>query len=136
MKAAFASNEQNNAYVTDIRDYFRTNISDKADRLERASRFDVKRSVLEFFELIRNFEVMLCKHFRGYRIFRSVWNISMAAGYRQLSSGQALDEVIKFSVLDHDGRQEQYHNANSVEADFIIQTSRSSSKWTNRQLSA
>ena len=123
VKAAFASNEQNNAYVTDIRDYFRTNISDKADRLERATRFDVKRSVLDFFELIRNFEVMLRKHFRGYQELISFSSEYFYGGRLQAVKfrGKPLDEVIKFSVLDHDGRQEQYHNANGVEADFIIE---------------
>jgi hypothetical protein len=122
VKAAFASNEQNNAYVTDIKDYFRTNISDKADRLERVARFDVKRSVLDFFELIRNFEVMLRKHFRGYQELISFSSEHFYEGRLQAVKfrGKPIDEVIKFTVLDHDGRQEKYRNANSMEADFII----------------
>jgi superfamily I DNA and/or RNA helicase len=122
VKALFASNEQNNSHVNNIKDYFRTKISDDAARLQRAARFDVKRSVLDFFELIRNFEVQLRKHFRGYQELISFSSEYFYKGRLQAVKfrGKPLDEVIKFSVLDHDGRQEKYHNANGVEADFII----------------
>ncbi|MGH6681938.1 MAG: AAA domain-containing protein, partial [Bradyrhizobium sp.] len=67
VKSAYASNERNTAYVSDIKDYFRRSISSRAELLVRASQFDVKKSILEFFELIRNFDIMLRKHFRGYQ---------------------------------------------------------------------
>src|SRR5205823_6792457 len=51
VKAAFASNERNSAFRNDLRTFFRDHISDSAERLQRAARFDVKRSVLDFFDL-------------------------------------------------------------------------------------
>ncbi len=38
VKAAFTSNEQNNAYVTDVKDYFCANIRNKADGPLRVKR--------------------------------------------------------------------------------------------------
>ena len=35
--------------------------------------------------------------------------------------GKPIDEVIRFTILDHDGRSEKYRNTNSQEAEFIIE---------------
>ncbi|MGH8012025.1 MAG: AAA domain-containing protein, partial [Candidatus Binataceae bacterium] len=122
VKSAYASNERNTAYVNDIKDYFRTSISSRAELLVRASQFNVKKSILEFFELIRNFDIMLRKHFRGYQELISFSSEQFYGGRLQAVKfrGKPIDEVIQFTVLDHDGRQEKFRNTNSVEAKFIL----------------
>jgi hypothetical protein len=122
VKALFASNEQNTAWQAEIQQYFRSNISDRADRLERATRFDVKRSVLEFFELIVNFTIMLRKHFRGYQELISFSSKIFYGGQLQAVKfrGKPILDVIKFTVLAHDGHQEKLRNTNSFEAEFIL----------------
>lgn len=122
VKALFASNEQNTAWQTEIRQYFRSNISDRADRLERAARFDVKRSVLEFFELIANFTIMLRKHFRGYQELISFCSETFYGGQLQAVKfrGKPIEDAIKLTGLKHDGRQERLRNTNTLEAGFIL----------------
>jgi hypothetical protein len=122
VKALFASNEQNTAWQAEIQQYFRSNVSDRADRLERATRFDVKRSVLEFFELIANFTIMLRKHFRGYQELISFSSETFYGGQLQAVKfrGKPLEDAIKFTVLEHDGHQERLRNTNTLEAGFIL----------------
>jgi len=122
VKAAFASNERNSAFRNDLRTFFRDHISDSAERLQRAARFDVKRSVLDFFDLIANYSTMLRKHFRGYQELISFSSEQFYGGTLQAVKfrGKPIDEVIKFTILDDDGRTEKYRNTNSQEARFII----------------
>jgi superfamily I DNA and/or RNA helicase len=115
VKAAYASNERNNAYVSDLLEFFRRNVSPRNDDLERALRFNIKNSVLDLFELIRNYSVMLRKHFRGYQEL-----ISFSSDYfygKRLQAvkfrGKPIEDVIKFTDLEHDGRHEKYKNTNS-----------------------
>src|SRR6185437_8126470 len=66
VKAANASIALNDKYRSDLVNYFRTNVSQQADVLERLAMFDVKRSVLEFCSLSASYSVMLRTHFRSY----------------------------------------------------------------------
>ncbi len=122
VKAAFASNAQNSAWQAELQQYFRSNISDRADRLQRAARFDVKRSVLELFELIANFSIMLRKHFRGYQELISFSSETFYNGQLQAVKfrGKPIEDTIKFALLEHDGSQEKLRNTNTLEAKFIL----------------
>jgi hypothetical protein len=122
VKSANASKETNATWLTGLRQFFVSNISASADKLARASHFDVKRSVLEFFELIANYSVMLKKHFRGYQELISFSSEYFYGGALQAIKvrGKPIDEVIRFTVIDHDGRSERYRNTNSLEAQFIL----------------
>ena len=121
VKSANASIVTNNAYLSDIRAYFRANIADTADRLERLARFDVKKSILEFFELVANYSIMLKKHFRGYQELISFSSRYFYNGQLQAIKvrGKPLDEIIAFSIVEHDGRKEKYVNVNSQEGETI-----------------
>jgi AAA domain len=123
VKAAFASNEHNTAWRAEIQEYFRANISDRADRLQRAARFDVKRSVLELFDLIANFSIMLRKHFRGYQELISFSSETFYSGQLQAVKfrGMPIEDAIKFTELEDDGSQEKLRNSNTREARFILQ---------------
>lgn len=61
-----ATKEINDSYLAGLDQYFRANISQAADKIERLKVFDVKRSVLEFVDLIKSYGTELSVHFRGY----------------------------------------------------------------------
>jgi len=123
VKSANASNELNQAWRSDMEHYFKENISDKADKLERLSRFDVKRSILDFFDLVSNFRIMLRKHFRGYQELISFSSRYFYSDGLQAIKvrGKPLDEVIVFTELTWDGRHEPYRNVNSMELQVLIE---------------
>jgi superfamily I DNA and/or RNA helicase len=50
-----------------IEAYFRANVSHATAKLHRLKHFDVKKSILEFFDLITSYQTMLRKHFRSYQ---------------------------------------------------------------------
>ena len=59
VKSANASNERNRVYRNDIDAFVRQRISADAATLARIVSFDVKKSVLEFFENCANYRIML-----------------------------------------------------------------------------
>ena len=65
---------------------------------------------------------MLRKHFRGYQELISFSSEQFYGGTLQAVKfrGKPIDEVIKFTILNDDGRTEKYRNTNSQEAKFII----------------
>ena len=84
--------------------------------------FNIKSSILDFFEYVTNFRVTLVKHFRGYRE-----NISYSSKYFYNGSLQAIrlrsrpiNEVIRFTEIAHDGKQDLLINTNSLEYKFIL----------------
>lgn len=121
VKSSQASNVTNAGHLSDIEAYFRANVSSASTKIERLKHFDVKKSILEFFGLISNFETMLVKHFRGYQ---ELISFSSAKFYdHQLQAIKIrtapVDEVIRFEIIDHD-LQENKKNTNQMEADFIL----------------
>ena len=67
VKTSTASKEINNSYTKSIREDFLNNFPDSGgEALERINVFNVTNSVMEFFEMISNFNIMLRKHFRSY----------------------------------------------------------------------
>lgn len=121
VKSQQASKERNATYLSDMEMYFRRNISDASDRIERLKQFDVKKSVLDFFKLVANTEIMLKKHFRGYQELISFSSQNFYGGQLQAIKvrSKPLTEVLRFEVLDHDGRTEKHRNGNAIEAEFI-----------------
>ncbi|WP_297682452.1 hypothetical protein [uncultured Candidatus Pelagibacter sp.] len=61
-----ATSIKNNALLNNLRKVFKNNISKDPVQLERLESFNVKTSILDFFERIANYNAMLKKHFRGY----------------------------------------------------------------------
>ncbi|HEX7633853.1 MAG TPA: AAA domain-containing protein [Noviherbaspirillum sp.] len=122
VKSQQASRERNATYLTDMESFFRRHISSAADRIERLKQFDVKKSVLDFFKLVANTEIMLKKHFRGYQELISFSSEQFYDGQLQAIKVRAkqMTDVIAFKVLEHDGRTEKHRNSNSVEAEYIL----------------
>ena len=122
VKSQHASKERNATYTTELETYFRRKVSDSADRIQRLKQFDVKKSVLDFFKLINNAEIMLKKHFRGYQELISFSSVNFYEGRLQAIKirSKPITEVLRFEVLNHDGRVEKKRNSNTVEAEFIL----------------
>ncbi len=123
VKSANASIALNQGYLTDLDQYFRVHISSAADKIQRLKQFDVKKSVLEFFDLIANYTDMLRKHFRGYQELISFSSQWFYGGQLQAIKvrGKPIEEVIEFSFVEPSEKTERYKNINTPEAQFILE---------------
>ena len=85
--------------------------------------FNIKKSILEFCRFITNYQTMLKKHFRCYPEIIGYSNKYFYDGGLQCMKARALpiNEVIKFTVVDTEGVQDQYKLTNSVEANFVLE---------------
>ncbi|MDH4565941.1 hypothetical protein E8E95_04555 [Pseudomonas sp. BN414] len=122
VKSANASIEQNEKYRSELKNYFRTHVSDAADSLQRLSMFDVKRSILEFCNHAASYSIMLLKHFRSYQ---ELIGYSSGTFYgHQLQAikirGIPVDEVIRFNQVDPSGHKVT-RGTNGAEAEFILE---------------
>ncbi|MFB3884043.1 MAG: AAA domain-containing protein [Thermodesulfobacteriota bacterium] len=122
VKSMQASNMLNAGYLTGIESYFRAKIATAADKIQRLKQFDVKKSILEFFDLIASYADMLRKHFRGYQELISFSSKYFYEGQLQAIKvrGKPIEEVICFTVLKGDEIKERYQNVNTREAEFIL----------------
>jgi len=122
VKTAQARTDTNREYLNNLRDCFVKNVSSEGTNLVKLGKFNIKTSILEFFEFITNYNAQLLKHFRGYKEIISYSNKYFYQDSLQVMKirGKAIDEVIKFSFIKHDGKKELAQNTNSLEVDFII----------------
>lgn len=127
-----ASIMTNQGYLHDLRQHFVQNISSAADRIARLEMFDVKKSVLDFMDLIKSFGIMLRKHFRSYPELISFSSRHFYNGELQAIKvrGKPIEDVIRFTVLTPeqlqeaanipDGKAKRGRNTNVAEAQFIL----------------
>ncbi len=122
VKTAHARTDTNREYLNSLDTSFRKNVSTGPAELERLTKFNIKTSILEFFEFIANFNIMLLKHFRGYRELISYSSKEFYRGELQAIRirGKSIEDTIKFSFIEHDGKQELAKNTNSLECEFIL----------------
>ncbi len=122
IKAAQARSDTNREYINGLEDNFRRNVSEEQTELVKLEKFNIKTSILEFFEFIRNFNTRLSKHFRGYKEIISYSDKYFYQESLQVMKirGKPIDEVLKFTFVKHDGKQETIQNANAPEVEFII----------------
>ncbi|MFH0892084.1 MAG: AAA domain-containing protein [Candidatus Falkowbacteria bacterium] len=121
VKATQAKTETNLQYINDLEISFKKNVSKEITKLERLKKFNIKTSILEFFETISNFDIQLRKHFRGYKELISYSNHFFYSDTLQVMKirGKSIDEVLKMTVVDHDGRVEAIPKTNKPEIEFI-----------------
>ena len=121
IKASQARSETNREYLNSLAHVFRDNVSSEDSKLIKLGKFDIKTSILEFFEFITNYNTQLLKHFRGYKEIISYSNKYFYQGGLQVMKirGKNIDDVLKFSFVDHDGKEEPVPNSNRAEIDFI-----------------
>ncbi len=111
----------NNTYQNKLRKVFRENISKDAIQLERLASFNVKTSILDFFQRISNYEARLKKHFRGYPehiayCSKTFYNNDLQAIRLRT---KPIKEVIHFENLKYEIKDE-INNSNKKEAEHII----------------
>jgi hypothetical protein len=122
VKTAQARTDTNREYLNNLKDCFVKCVSDEGTKLVKLGKFNIKTSILEFFEFITNYNTQLLKHFRGYKEIISYSNKYFYQDSLQVMKirGKTIDEIIKFSFVKCDGKKELAQNTNSVEAEFII----------------
>jgi ssDNA-binding Zn-finger/Zn-ribbon topoisomerase 1 len=122
VKSAQARTEENRKYLSELRDCFVKFVSNEDIKLVKLEKFDIKTSILEFFELICNYNTQLRKYFRGYKEIISYSNKYFYQESLEVMKirGKPIDEVLKFSFIKHDGKKELLQNTNTLEAEFII----------------
>ncbi|NIM47520.1 MAG: AAA family ATPase [Candidatus Aenigmarchaeota archaeon] len=122
IKAAQARSDTNREYINGLEDNFRRNVSEEQTKLVKLEKFNIKTSILEFFEFIRNFNTQLSKHFRGYKEIISYSDKYFYQDSLQVMKirGKPIDEVLKFTFIKHDGKQEAIQNANAPEIELIV----------------
>ncbi len=122
IKAAQARSDTNREYLNRLETSFKENISSKQTELVRLGKFNIKTSILEFFEFISNYHIQLLKHFRGYKEIISYSNKYFYQDTLQVMKirGKPIDDVIRFSQVEADENSELYPNTNVKEVEFII----------------
>jgi AAA domain/Topoisomerase DNA binding C4 zinc finger len=122
IKAAQARSETNYGYVNQLREVFIKNVSDESDKMVRLEKFNIKSSILEFFERITNYQIQLSKYFRGYKEIISFSNNRFYQDRLQVMKirGKPIDEVLKFTFVTDDGKRELGSKSNNAEVDFIV----------------
>lgn len=122
VKAAQARSDTNREYLNNLRDTFIKFVSGEPGKLSRQDNFNIKTSVLEFFEYISNYTIQLNKYFRGYKEIISYSNRYFYTNSLQVMKirGKGIDDVLQFEFIDHDGKVETIPKSNSLEVDFLI----------------
>ncbi len=122
VKSALARGDINKQHLASLRDVFLKNVATEADKIVRLEKFNIKTSILDFFESINNYKARLVKHFRGYRELISYSNQYFYQGKLQVMKvrGVPIGTVLKFSQIEHDGLEEETKNTNLPEVEFII----------------
>ena len=122
VKTATASTGTNNIYVNAIMSDFGRDSDLDDNTRNRLKLFNIKTSVLEFVERIANAQTMLKKHFRSYPELISFSSEHFYNGQLQAVKirGEPIEDVIRFTAVEHDGRIDTYKNTNAVEYDAIV----------------
>ena len=123
VKTANASKLLNQGYFSQVKNDFDEVIAKgDASLITRVDGFNIKCSVMDFFEMTNNYSVQLKKHFRGYPEM-----ISFSGKYFYEESLQALkirgkpiDDVLEFIEVGDPNRAEVIRNASQQEASLII----------------
>lgn len=122
VKSVQARSETNKEYLNNLDGVFKKNVSNDPSKLIRLEKFNIKTSILEFLEYITNYNAQLLKHFRGYKEIISYSNKFFYQDKLQVMKirGKPIDQVLAFSFIKDDGKDELIPNTNIHEVEFII----------------
>jgi len=124
IKASHARSDTNREHLNKLEVSFRENVSSEGNRLIRLSKFNIKTSILEFFEYISNYNMQLAKHFRGYKETISYSNKFFYNDSLQVMKirSKPISDVLEFTYMDYGlDLIEPIHNSNNSEVDFVIE---------------
>jgi len=121
VKSAQARSDTNREYLNALSESFKKNVSTDLTKIERLKKFNIKTSILDFFEYISNYSIQLMKHFRGYKEIISYSNRYFYDNSLQVMKilGKPVTEVLKFTYVDPKDEDETYPNTNLKEVNFI-----------------
>ncbi len=122
VKSALARGDINKQHLGNLKEIFLKTVSTDTDKVARLEKFNIKVSILDFFGFINNYSARLVKHFRGYRELISYSNKFFYEGGLQVMKvrGVPASSVLKFTEVEHDGKEEITKNTNMPEIEFII----------------
>ena len=91
--------------------------------MTRFGSFNITNSVMDFFEMISNFQIQLRKHFRGYPEMISFSSEYFYDNFLQVLKirGKPIEEVIEFIEVDDFERLETIKNVSLQETEKIIE---------------
>ncbi|MBR2921981.1 MAG: topoisomerase DNA-binding C4 zinc finger domain-containing protein [Alphaproteobacteria bacterium] len=122
VKTNQAKTEVNLQYVNQLRSSFVNHISRDPEKRTKLDKFNIKTSILDFFDFIANYSTQLQKHFRGYKELISYSNTNFYNKSLQVMKirGKMIDDVLKFSFITSSAEQDK-PNTNKEEAEFILE---------------
>ena len=123
VKTSNASKELNQGYFEDVRKEFKDSIANgEPGLMTRFETFNISNSVMDFFEMVSNFEIQLRKHFRGYPEMISFSSKHFYGDFLQVLKirGKPIEEVLEFIEAEDLDRLETTKNASEQEAEIII----------------
>lgn len=123
VKTALAGKAINNGHMEALRRAFSAiyGVENEYTR-QRLERFNIKSSVMDFFDLVANYSIQLRKHFRSYPEMIGFSSQTFYDGSLQTMKirGKPITDVIQFDAIEHDGKADPTGNTNEPEADRII----------------
>lgn len=121
LQSSLAKSEVNQERLNGLKATFRETGQGRNSQLERLKKLDIRTSILELFESIANCQITLVKHSRGYREHISYSSKHFYNGRLQALKirMKPINEVLKFSFVEHDGQIERFKNTNQLEIDAI-----------------
>jgi superfamily I DNA and/or RNA helicase len=124
VKTSTASKELNEVNFEEVRKEFEANMA-KGDPslMTRFGSFNITNSVMDFFEMVSNFQIQLRKHFRGYPEMISFSSKYFYEDFLQVLKirGKPIEDVIEFLEVDDFERLETTKNASLQETKKIIE---------------
>lgn len=122
VKTNLARTDINTEYMNHIRNSFKkTNFGSKVSDV-KIENFNIKNSILNFFEHVSNYDGMLKKHFRGYKELISYSNKYFYGNQLQVMKIRAcsIDEAIVFESIKNT-KVSKIRNTNINEIEFLIE---------------
>lgn len=121
VKSNQARIEINNEYKNSISNAYKNSSYYNPAYVLKLNNFDIKSSILEFFESISNYQAMLYKYFRGYKEIIGYSNNYFYDNKLQVMKirGKNIDDVIKFKKIDFDDKIELRPKTNMLEFEYI-----------------
>lgn len=121
VKSNQAKTEINTEFINNMKiDFERSSFFNDSTKL-KVDKFNIKNSILDFFEYISNFDASLYKHFRGYKELIAYSNKHFYQNSLQVMKirGQSIDETIQFVELKELSTKNRI-NTNIDEINLII----------------
>jgi len=122
VKTALASKAINNGYMEELRQSLMLEHRNDEYTRRRLERFNIKSSVMDFFDLVANYSIQLRKHFRSYPEMIGFSSEAFYDGSLQTMKirGKPIQDVIQFDAIEHDGKLDMSANTNEMEVDHIL----------------